>query len=276
MSTISNIYVVGYPKSGNTWLARMVAKATQLPVSSSDDTHPEVAADVNKAIEDAVASRSGWVFKLHQMPDDFKQRLERDSVDRQIKVVYIYRDIPDVFISSFFYFKKGGVERYIEKPDNLLLFLNPVWLVRRLRWRFQLNRYLHAFIAHGYSRDSVTYAEHLSAWFEYLKRSDNGIEYAITKYEDLIDNPIQELERICGKIGFQDLDVGLLGEIARSESFSSRKKDIERTPDGLTFGKEFNKRFLRAGKAGDHKRFLTDHQISLLRGTTRSIGPEPD
>jgi Sulfotransferase domain len=273
---MTHIYIVGYPKSGNTWLARMLAKATGFPVKSSDDANPEVAADVNKAIENAGMHERGYVFKLHQTPNDFVKQLARENDQHKSKVVYIYRDIADVFISSFFYFKKSGIERYVEKPNNLLMFLNPIWLLQRIRWRVQLNRYLRSFIQYGYAKNSITYAGHLSAWFEYLKRCDGKVDYAVTKYEDLLNDPAHELKRICDKLGFHDLDLNLLGKISRSESFSSRKKDIEKTPDELTFGKEFNKRFLRSGKAGDHKRFLTYRQIMLLHATILDIESEPD
>lgn len=275
MSETTHIYIVGYPKSGNTWLARMLAKATKLPVESLDDEHPEVAADVNRDICGDGRQEQGCIFKLHEMPANFEARLARKTGKHQIKVIYIYRDIEDVFISSFFYFKKSGCEQYIEKSGNPGNVSYPVWLARRIRWRIHLNRYLNSFVRQGYAKDSVTYAHHLSAWFAYLNGRNSEHSHAVTRYEDLINDPVPELKRICGCIGFHDLDASTLEDIVRSESFSSRKQEIEKVPNDLTFGKEFNKRFLRTGKSGDHKRFLTESQAKRLRESVRGIVSRP-
>ena len=268
---MTHIYVVGYPKSGNTWLTRMIARATRFPVKTPDGSQPEVAADVNREIERIKGVEEGSVFKLHEMPNIFEGRLIREAGKQDTKVVYIYRDVGDVFISSFFYFKHNGIERYIKKPSDFMSFFNPMWLAKRVFWRIQFNRYLGSFIHHGYNKEAVTYANHLSGWFAYLKSCDDKFDYAVTKYEDLIDDPVHELERICNRIGFHDLDIGLLESTVKSESFSDRKKAIERASDELTFGKEFNIKFLRTGKASDYKRFLTKGQAMRLQKAVQNI-----
>lgn len=275
MPNTTHIYIVGYPKSGNTWLARMLAKATRLQVESLDEAHPEVAADVNREIGGGTIQEHGSIFKLHDMPDDFVDRLARKTGNPQVKVIYIYRDIEDVFISSYLYFKKSGIEQYIENPWNPGKLLEPVWLARRIRWRIHMNRYLNAFIRQGYASGSVTYAQHLSAWFAYLNGRNSEHDHAITRYEILINDPVPELKRICDCIGFHEIKVGALENAVKSENFSSRKQEIEQASDSLTFGKEFNKRFLRSGKSGDHKRFLTESQARRLRDSARDIVSHP-
>lgn len=275
---MTHIYVVGYPKSGNTWLARMIAKATKIPVRPLDPSHLEVATDVNKEIERDGGLEEGGVFKVHEMPDDFDNRLTRDAGNHEAKLVYIYRDIEDVFISSFFYFERNvidyerdAIKCYVENSIDFTRMFDLEWWAKRIYWRTRLNRYLSSFLRHGYSKGTVTYANHLSAWFTYVEKFGRKFAHAVTKYEHLIDDPVHELRRIVDRIGFHELDMGILEKTVKSERFSERKRYIEETTDALIFGKEFNDRFLRAGKAGDHKQFLTSDQVMRLRRGSAAV-----
>ncbi|HEY6093487.1 MAG TPA: sulfotransferase domain-containing protein [Gallionellaceae bacterium] len=281
---MTQIFVVGYPKSGNTWLTRMIAKATSIPVRALNSAHSEIAADVNKEIGSEGAMDAGGVFKLHDMPEDFESRLAQQADGEKAKIVYIFRDIEDTFVSSFFYFRRNAIksniskpdiEQYVEKGGGLKRVLNPTWLIRHIYWRLKLNQYLRSFIRYGYSKDAVTYADHLSSWFEYLKKNKDRFEFAVTRYEDLMNNPVPEMSKICTRLGYDNLSSEAIEAIVRSESFSNRKKAIENSSDQLTLGKEFNKKFLRSGKVGDSKRFLTNNQVARLQGTLKNLASRP-
>lgn len=81
------IYVLGFPKSGNTWLARLLGEVTQSNILAEDL--------VNTA--DNSSDREGD-FAIH------KEHVARDEqVLLKEQVVYIIRDIRDVLVSSFYH-----------------------------------------------------------------------------------------------------------------------------------------------------------------------------
>ena len=81
------IYVLGFPKSGNTWLARLLSEVTQSNILAEDP--------VNTA--DNSLDRQGN-FVIH------KEHVVRDEqVVLKEQVVYIIRDIRDVLVSGFYH-----------------------------------------------------------------------------------------------------------------------------------------------------------------------------
>ena len=106
-----NIYVVGYPKSGCTWLTRLLTRAlngraVEYPMNK---TGRDLAADVNKDIK----GDSGYrISKIHFTPKQFKEKFGNNQ-----KIVYIQRNIYDVLVSSFFYFnnKEKDIDDYVKK-----------------------------------------------------------------------------------------------------------------------------------------------------------------
>jgi hypothetical protein len=87
-----NIWVVGYPKSGNTWLARLLGDALNCPIDSRYNDLPHALADEgfdrpNKDITVKQAHLRGVI------PDG--------------KAVYIKRDPRDIVVSTMHYWQMG-------------------------------------------------------------------------------------------------------------------------------------------------------------------------
>lgn len=95
----SNIVVCGYPKSGNTWLARLLAEAIDCP-SAGYFLLPhwdEIAIEGT----DRVSTYKIW--KTHSGPEII------DSKAIEIgKVIYIVRNVLDVVVSATYYFGNGN------------------------------------------------------------------------------------------------------------------------------------------------------------------------
>lgn len=245
-----SISVVGYPKSGNTWLTRLIARSLKISVDRYTDTeeHPEIAADVNKKIESTEIN--SYVRKIHMYPEEFEKKIQDSRY-----IVYIKRDPKAVFISSFFYFKYSGEVKYVWKKVN---FLN---LFRWIKTRYLLAQFLNEFVTKGISPFGKC-NEHIDAWINYAESSD--IELYIIDYNDLLENTEEVLKNTFDyfNIPYSASEITLS---VQQEKFDTRKKEIELEDDGeMTFGKEFNKKFLRAGTKDDWKTYLTDKQAEVL------------
>ena len=93
MSKEAQIYVVGFPKSGNTWLLRILCDLC--------DANIDQGGVVNRA--DYRANRQKTIIKMH-----FE---DPNSVILGGKVIYIVRDVRDVLVSGFFHTHRA-LQRY--------------------------------------------------------------------------------------------------------------------------------------------------------------------
>ena len=92
--SVRRILVVGYPKSGNTWLTRLTAELLAAPVTGfwSEPGAVEI------AVDGTWRNSSFEVYKGHQRLDDV--RADFDLKD----IVYVVRDVRDVVVSGAHYF----------------------------------------------------------------------------------------------------------------------------------------------------------------------------
>lgn len=89
------VLVVRYPKSGNTWLTRLVAELISCPVKGffGQPNNPEI------AIEGSNRQSNYIVFKGHQTFHKVCQKIQHKHL------IYIVRDVRDVAISGANFFK---------------------------------------------------------------------------------------------------------------------------------------------------------------------------
>lgn len=100
---MSDIFVVGYPKSGNTWLSRLLGDVLNCPIQSGLG---------NLALADEGFDRRGKYV--------IRQRHTRQPVDG--KIIIITRDPRDVFVSIMYYWQhktlEGAFYRIGTKPGG--------------------------------------------------------------------------------------------------------------------------------------------------------------
>ena len=252
-----DIFVVGYPKSGNTWLTRLLARALDCTVAryTINDTNPEIASDLNSEV---TGNGGKSISKLHLLPEEFENRF---APVKGRKVVYIKRDVKDILVSQFFYVKHKYPEEFVLKQIPREFLLRPGKMLRYLESRRRLRRYIKSFMGSG--REQCAPLVHCNAWREYLSSRGGEIVSVGTSYEALIGNTFNELKRVIQELHEEAGDDDIWNAI-RQEDFKNRRSEVEQSNTQLTFGKEFNLRFLRKGEPGDYKRFLTDRQISWI------------
>ena len=243
-SPSENIYVIGYPKSGNTWACKLIGNALKMPLREDNKTHSEF----NKRHKLRADKANKLVVKSHLIPNNFY----RTETSRPFRIVYISRDVRDVAVSSFFYWMrflnyKNGIEYRLV---NNKLF-NGYFTKRKSK------EYLTEFASKNSSEFQYEdWSEHHSLWSG--EEHTNNIKIVKVKYEDLLDNTQVQLLRIL-----QELEIDIdsydpdLSKVIEDESFKVLKSKYRLKGDTV------NSNFLRSGKSGDWKNYF-DNTLTKL------------
>jgi hypothetical protein len=226
------IFVVGFPKSGNTWLARLLAELTQsnIAVNNSSDA-------VNMA--DNSSKRKGcYIIHKEHVVNNVEEVL-------QGRVVYIVRDVRDVLVSGFFHNNRWCNNDLIKRNILYRWYFNHE--VRKLNemWRgniwaeFRLRAiYFFKFlISYKFKKISIgNWSDHVTFW----SRNQSVV---IVKYENLLHDVEKEMKRI---LSIFEIDVSgkVLQEAISNQSFKKKKSEFLRSGDSQ------NLKFLRSGTAG--------------------------
>lgn len=203
-----DIFIVGYPKSGNTWFQNLVAGVVYgvdprfAPSMLVHDLVPDV--HYNKYYR---RYATPMFFKSHALPCPSYRR-----------VLYLLRDGRDAMVSY---------RHYREAVDGIdydfLKFVSPETTLFPCHW-----------------------AEHVDCW----RQNPFGAQMLVIKYEDLLNEPVRELEQFCQFSGISR-DSSHLTAIARATSFRNLRDREARSGFDMTFSP--SKFFFRRGVAGSHK-----------------------
>ena len=225
---VNDIFIVGYPKSGNTWMQSLVAgiqygiNTEYLPFSLANELVPDVhARKYYKRFNDVT------FFKTHHLPKkEYK------------KVIYLIRDGRDVMTSYYFMNQNLGKNHTMKD-----MFID------------------------GKGVFPSKWHEHVEQW---LKNPFNS-EIIYIKYEDLLINPINELEKICA---FANINrtADQLKEINSGNSFDSmkRKAELYKRMGHANWEGEHVSNFFREGKFGGHKDLVPKDILILFEAQSHN------
>ena len=104
---MSNIYVVGYPKSGNTWLSRLIGDITNSPVDGGSST----------ALADEGENRPGKFTIV--------QRHSRLPLSDG-QTIIITRDPRDIIVSVMYYWQMNNIDTVLTRERKPKTPLDPV------------------------------------------------------------------------------------------------------------------------------------------------------
>ena len=218
------IWIIGFPKSGNTWISYLCSYCFNLPFHNYGDLggspkNPRVIMKTKGENDWKSVDRFHSIQKTHKLPD---------SVPYQNGIVfYIIRDPRDVFVSySFFMISKNSRLRGRIKYHMIKLFGR----------RFQINRFL------------ANWEIHIKKWID--KSS------IIINYEQLLNEGDKYLEKL-----FKSASLDVPNEIIKDalEYFSFEKMSGGRKP-----GVEKQSNFFRKGISGDWKNHMNENELILF------------
>lgn len=222
------IYVIGYPKSGTTWLARLLGDCLDSPVGS---VHPP---GDNKCIATEGMQRGGKysIRQGHPIPTPGHQVLIPDytvfayeNLSNE-RIVFIHRDPRDIVVSGAHHWGRG-------LKEYLLCVAHGEWPM-----------------FHGGGL-----VPFVRTWLH------SGLPNVVTSYELLRENTENELRRILNELG---LGHGRnLRRVVQRQSFESRRTWTREHGQSLNYGREFQLRFLRKGIVGDWRNHF-DAELTAL------------
>jgi hypothetical protein len=214
-----DVFLVSYPKSGNTWTrflaANLVYPEQQVDFSTINHLTPDPEAATKHELAEARRPR---IIKSHAYFDP-----------RYPRVIYIVRDPRDVLLSEYHF----DIKRQLIDED------------------FPLEDYVPRFLARKTEHNYGTWAENVGSWF-YVRR--NSPDFLLVRYESLLSDGMRELERIAKFLGITPDPERL--KRALEKSSADRMREMEKKQAHLwssTKETRQDKPFVRAAKAGGWK-----------------------
>ncbi len=262
MENKKDLYIIGFPKSGNTWLARLIAEATNSNITVMDNK------DILHKVENS-DDRDGE-YQIHKI--HYTQDMPRVL---NAKKVYILRDPRDTFVSGFFNNHRFIKEDWILKSNVLKIFFD--YEVRGISkvWRGNIisrfKRYVYLFLKTVFFSPKRA---HVGNWNEHIRYWTSLEDITVVKYEDLLEDTENKLREIFDKLNIEVSDEKLAQTI-ENQSFSKKKKAF------IEKGDTKNASFMRSGKKESWRKLVdiklqdkieSDHQEMMDRyGYQRGI-----
>jgi len=239
-----DIFLVSYPKSGNTWtrflVANLVYPEKNPDFSNINQLLPDIEEMSKRNLERAARPR---ILKSHQYFDP-----------RYQKVIYIVRDPRDVALSEYYF----DIKRCAIADD------------------FPLPQFVSRFVRGELNHPYGTWGENVASWF-YTRRDDP--RFLPVKYEALQVQAMDEMRRIAGFMGISAGPERLAFAIERSSA--DRMRELEKKQGHLwssTRETQQDKPFVRSAKSGGWKVELPEASVAEIESawgeTMRDIGYE--
>ena len=240
-----NIIIVGYPKSGTTWLSRLVAELVSCPLQGDWGFE-----DLNAPYKEGQNRTSELqVFKSHHT----FQEIENASNLEVYKIIYIVRDPRDVVISGVHYF--SFLPKLLAKK-NKNLKINSVLrkTYNKLVSKKEKKRQMINTVLNGNKKINPWFE---SSWKEHSSSFLNK-DILIIKYEDLVDSPELESQKILNYLKIKKSKEHIKKSVI-NQSFQKRKIKDSVKKDS------HQKKLLRKGTYGNWKESFTKDEITQFK-----------
>jgi hypothetical protein len=224
-----DIFIAGYPKSGNTWFQNLVSGLVFGVLS--DKSPPRLSLDLVPDVHE-----TDLYYQRYQTPTYFKTH--HKPLPQYRNVVYLLRDGRDVMVSYWHFLE--AMER---KKINFLHMVQSGQGLFPCKWH-----------------------EHVAAWMA----NPHQARMIVIKYEDLLSEPVKQLERFCAFSGIE-ADPAFLETISQGASFKQLQKREKNKGEGSENWPK-DKLFHRRGVAGSFRdempeevlqAFLSDAKVTL-------------
>jgi len=242
-----DVFVVSYPKSGNTWTRFLIANliCPQEPASFAniDRIVPEPEELTRRELDRLARPR---ILKTHRYFDP-----------RYQQVIYVTRDPRDVVVSLYYYFRR---QRNIGDDVSIEQFVT---------------RFLAGLPEHLPREYASSWTQNVSSW---IVTRFGQPDFLLLRYEDLLSDTTANLKKIALFLGIRATAEQLAQAVERSSADEMRK--LERSPaaDALCLRNSSqglrNPRqdipFVRTARAGNWKSELSQESIAELEA---ALGP---
>jgi hypothetical protein len=239
-----DIYLVSYPKSGNTWTRFLIANLVHLEKNPDFSNINALLPDLEEMSKrDLARAARPRILKSHQYFDP-----------RYPKTIYVVRDPRDVVLSEYYF----DIKRRAIADD------------------FPLSQFVSRFVRGELNHPYGTWGENAASWF-YTRHGDP--RFLLVKYEALQSEAMAEMGRIARFLGIS-ADPARLA-LAIEQSSADRMRELEKKQAHLwssTRETRKDKPFVRSAKSGGWKAELSETSVmeieSAWGGLMREIGYE--
>jgi hypothetical protein len=225
----SDVFLVSYPRSGNTWLRFLLANALRPAEPATFATFGEVVPDIYDETDRELRRRpSPRVLKSHE-PFDRRYR----------RVVYLVRHPADVAVSYYHYLIK----------------------MRNIPPGFDVARFVDSYVR-GALDGFGTWGDHVAGW---LDAREGDADFLLLRYEDVLEGPEQALAAALELAGVEAGDEAVAQAVARSTADELRRLERETATALPTFrGSRLEDPFIRKARAGTAEEELSPELVARI------------
>lgn len=232
-----DVFVVSYPRSGNTWLRFLIAN-----LYSRD--HPATFRNIEQKIPDIYLHADR---RLREFPRPRILKSHEPYDPRYRRVVYVVRDPRDVAVSYYHYrVAFGGADE---------------------------NRSLAPFAA-SFADGAIdafgSWGDHVRGWIA----SRHDPDLLLVRYEDLLAEPIATLRPIAALAGIDADESALARAVELSSATRMRRLEEDRASDGTRAASEPDRRFVRTAASGAGKRELAPESLRVIESAWPHLSAE--
>jgi len=246
MDSKINIIINGYPKSGTTWLTKLVGDLLDCPVGG----FWEYGDDYLTTYGTERVSR----FTCYKSHHTYSELV--DQLNEQTKMIYIVRDPRDIVVSGAYHFSflplrvKSVLRKMIKSQTKRTKFNHKLSSMMSLAKR----KSMMIALVNGQSTYQLKWMS--TSWIEHVNPFINKNIF-ILKYENLLADTTEECRKILAFLDSK-LSSDQLDAIVKNNSFESKKQHYTESQD------YFNIRLLRKGKKQQWRDELTPDQIDTI------------
>jgi hypothetical protein len=239
-----DVFLVSYPKCGNTWLRFLVANLV-CPEKNPDFSNINALLPDTEAVpkRDLERMRRPRILKSHQYFDH-----------RYPKMIYIVRDPRDVVLAEYYF----DIKRRAIAED------------------LPLEQFVSRFVGGQLNHPNGTWGEHVATW---LSTRRNDPRFLLVKYEALQTQPMEEMARIAAFLGIATDQERLA--FAVQQSAADRLRELEKKQAHLfssTRETRQDMQYIRSAKSGGWKAQLPEASVAKIEsawgGLMKELGYE--
>ena len=231
-----DVFLVSYPRSGNTWTRFLVANLLH-------PHEPATFANIERMVPDIYVNSQ---VALLRVPHPRVLKSHEPFDPRYKKVVYIVRDPRDVAVSMYHWEIKRG----------------------RIREECPWDEFLRMFLAGECEGRPTSWEENVASW---LATRSNRDGFLLLRYEDMLEQPERELGRVADFVGIKHSESMLARAVELSSAGHMRTAERQQSRVwASTRNTRQDKPFVRAASSGAWRTDLPD---SAARAIETAWGP---